>query len=304
MTAPIMSRFDLFFILVDDCNEVTDYAIAQRIVDLHTKLEDSIDRVYETKDISRYIGFARSFKPKITSEAMEFLVDQYKHLRQRDSGGGVKSSWRITVRQLESMIRLSEAMAKMSCSDQVLPKHVKEAYRLLNKSVIRVDQPDIHLDEDEEDNEIAAPDEPTSQTTQAEPTVNGNAMETDEADQGVVSKKQLKLSYEDYRTMANILVHYLRQKEAEAEERNDTESTTKKSDVVNWYLTEVEKDLESQDELLEKKQIIEKVIDRLAYHDNVLIPLGKTGLQTGAGDDGSSSEDPLLIVHPNYVSDE
>ena len=35
MTAPIMSRFDLFFILVDDCNEVTDYAIAKRIVDLH-----------------------------------------------------------------------------------------------------------------------------------------------------------------------------------------------------------------------------------------------------------------------------
>ena len=31
-----------------------------------------------------------------------------------------------------------------------MPKHVKEAYRLLNKSIIRVDQPDIHLDDDEE----------------------------------------------------------------------------------------------------------------------------------------------------------
>jgi hypothetical protein len=28
---------------------------------------------------------------------------------------------------------------------QIMPKHVKEAYRLLNKSIIRVDQPDIHL---------------------------------------------------------------------------------------------------------------------------------------------------------------
>ena len=37
-------------------------------------------------------------------------------------------------------------MARMGCSDQVLPKHVKEAYRLLNKSVIRVDQPDIHFE--------------------------------------------------------------------------------------------------------------------------------------------------------------
>ena len=68
---------------------------------------------------SRYINFARLFKPKMTEEAAEFLVEQYKHLRQRDTGGGVKSSWRITVRQLESMIRLSEASARMSCSDTV-----------------------------------------------------------------------------------------------------------------------------------------------------------------------------------------
>merc|ERR1719270_1462764 len=151
MSAPIMSRFDLFFILVDDCNEVTDYAIAKKIVDLHSKAEESVERVYETDDIARYISFARLFKPKITKESMEFLVNQYRHLRQRDTGGGSKSSWRITVRQLESMIRLSESMARLSCSDQVLPKHVKEAYRLLNKSIIRVDQPDIHFDDEEDD---------------------------------------------------------------------------------------------------------------------------------------------------------
>ena len=68
----------------------------------------------------RYINFARLFKPKLTEDAAEFLVDQYKHLRQRDTGGGVKSSWRITVRQLESMIRLSEASARLNCSETVI----------------------------------------------------------------------------------------------------------------------------------------------------------------------------------------
>jgi len=49
--------------------------------------------------------------------------------------------------------------------------------------------------------------------------------------------------------------------------------------VVNWYLGEMiaQDQSDSQEELLEKKQIVEKVLDRLAYHDNVLVPISKTG---------------------------
>lgn len=51
-----------------------------------------------------------------------------------------------------------------------MPKHVKEAYRLLNKSIIRVDQPDIHLDDDEANEEMEI-DEPGADgdTAAAEP---------------------------------------------------------------------------------------------------------------------------------------
>ena len=48
------------------------------------------------------------------------------------------------------MIRLSEAMARLSCKDEVQPKHVKEAFRLLNKSIIRVETPDINFDDEEQ----------------------------------------------------------------------------------------------------------------------------------------------------------
>lgn len=102
-----MSRFDLFFILVDDCNEVTDYAIARRIVDLHESKQQIMDRVYSMvsvligegphfkliliilsqEEIQRYLLFARLFKPRICKESTEYMVDEYKKLRQRDSSG-------------------------------------------------------------------------------------------------------------------------------------------------------------------------------------------------------------------------
>ena len=44
---------------------MTDYAIARRIVDLHSRNEESVDRMYSVEDITRYIMFARQFKPKV-----------------------------------------------------------------------------------------------------------------------------------------------------------------------------------------------------------------------------------------------
>lgn len=46
-------------------SQVTDYAIARRIVDLHSRIEESVDRVYSLDDIRRYLLFARQFKPKV-----------------------------------------------------------------------------------------------------------------------------------------------------------------------------------------------------------------------------------------------
>ncbi|GFG33417.1 hypothetical protein Cfor_10011 [Coptotermes formosanus] len=298
LTAPIMSRFDLFFILVDECNEVVDYAIARKIVDLHSNIEENVTRVYSREEVLRYITFARQFKPLISEEAANLLVEQYTHLRQRDSMGGGKATWRITVRQLESMIRLSEAMAKMECSDEVQVKHVKEAYRLLNKSIIRVEQPDIHLDE--EDEQLA--DEPMD--------VDGDNRDAPNAESGAGNgvyygerdaqrKKKLTLTFEEYRTLSTMLIVHMRNEEirAEREEEGSSEGL-KRSDVVAWYLEQVQDLIESEEELLEKKALVEKVIDRLIYHDQVIIPLMKTGLKGG---DESSESDPLLVVHPNYV---
>lgn len=79
--------------------------------------------------------------------AGELLIKTYTDLRQREGMGGGKSTWRVTVRQLESLLRLSEALAKLECLDEVTERHVKEARRLLSKSIVRVEQPDIDLED-------------------------------------------------------------------------------------------------------------------------------------------------------------
>ncbi|MGH0127292.1 UNVERIFIED_CONTAM: hypothetical protein FKN15_071197 [Acipenser sinensis] len=305
LSAPIMSRFDLFFILVDDCNEVTDYAIARRIVDLHSRMEESVERLYTLDEIRRYLLFARQFKPKISKESEDFIVEQYKRLRQRDGSGVTKSAWRITVRQLESMIRLSESMARMHCCDEVQPKHVKEAFRLLNKSIIRVETPDVNLDQEEvepEEEEAAAVQHGVNGNDEDVPNgvggeahgINGHA---ENGVSGSAAQPSLRLSFTEYRQISNLVVLHLRQ----AEEEED-ESTLKKSGLINWYLKEIESEIDSEEELVNKKKIIEKVIHRLVHYDHILIELMQSGLKGSTeAAEAETGEDPFLVVNPNYT---
>lgn len=282
LSAPIMSRFDLFFILIDECNEVIDYAIARKIVDLHSNIEENIDKVYSKQEVLQYIAFARKFKPILSKEAGDLLVRHYSHLRLRDNTATGKSTWRITVRQLESMIRLSEAMARMEICDEIQPKHVKEAFRLLNKSIIRVEQPDIHLDED-----LSQPIDEEEQT------------ETDKEKEQEPAKKKLVLSFEEYKALSNMIMVHMRREETRCEEQNL--DGLHRSELVEWYLNKVADQIETEDELIEKKELVEKVIDRLIYVDKVIITLNKMGLKGSEQDE--EDDDPLLVVHPNYVID-
>lgn len=150
MSAPIMSRFDLFFVVLDECNETTDLNIAQHIVQIHRFRDAAVEPIYSTEMLQRYIRYARTFMPKLTPAASKILVQKYRDLRQDESGPG-RSNFRVTVRQLESMIRLSEAIARAYCQEEITPQIVREAYGLLSKSIIHVEQDDIQFDDDEVD---------------------------------------------------------------------------------------------------------------------------------------------------------
>lgn len=61
-------------------------------------------------------------------------------------GGGSKSA-RVTVRTLESLIRLSEAIAKLKFSEEVVVQHVEEAIRLMQSSLLKLERDTITLDD-------------------------------------------------------------------------------------------------------------------------------------------------------------
>lgn len=105
---------------------------------------------------------------------------------------------------------------------QVLPKHVKEAYRLLNKSIIRVEQPDINLYEEEEEGEAMELD-PAAETPNgvddaaASREVDAAGSVAPEKEKKTEARGALTLSYEEYKKVANLLVLHLLKEEARSE---------------------------------------------------------------------------------------
>merc|ERR1712014_10340 len=79
--------------------------------------------------------YARSHKPSLGIFARQIIIDTYRCLRSYLTSQGLIAVIRITVRQLEALIRLSEATARIFCDTQVSPNHVFIAVDLFLNSI-------------------------------------------------------------------------------------------------------------------------------------------------------------------------
>ena len=135
----LISRFDLLYLVLDNIDEFADRKLAKHLVSMY--LEDRPETVGQDvlplDVLTAYITYARSkIHPQLSSEASDELVKNYVNLRK--TGEDPNSSEKritATTRQLESMIRLSEAHARMRFSEQVELKDVVEANRLIIDAV-------------------------------------------------------------------------------------------------------------------------------------------------------------------------
>ncbi|KAH6798569.1 minichromosome maintenance family protein [Perilla frutescens var. frutescens] len=143
----ILSRFDLVYVMIDDPGDQTDYHIGHHIVRVHQKREEALSPKFTTAQLKLYISYARTLKPELSAEAGKLLVESYESLRRGDTTPGSGVANRITVRQLEVLIRLSEAIAKSNLDILVQSDHVRLAVKLLKKSISSGESAELNISE-------------------------------------------------------------------------------------------------------------------------------------------------------------
>ena len=138
----ILSRFDCIFVVRDIHNKERDEKMAHHIVDISasnkitTRKEEGEISI---NDLKKYIAYARmNCTPKLSEESAKVLQNYYIEDRKKYNENKTKkgNDIPVTVRQLEAIIRLSEAIAKMSLSNVVSRKDVDEAHRLFQISTM------------------------------------------------------------------------------------------------------------------------------------------------------------------------
>ena len=134
----LLSRFDVIFVLRDLPNRAQDEAIASHVLEEHK--QKVVREVIDPKLLRKYVSYAKNkTPPKLSEEASEEIKDFYINLRNKStkSTDGVRPI-PITARQLEAIIRLSEACAKIRLSENVERQDAQRAIELLKHSLKQV----------------------------------------------------------------------------------------------------------------------------------------------------------------------
>jgi replicative DNA helicase Mcm len=155
LAPPLISRFDVIWLLTDTPDEMSDEKIAQHII--NTRVEGSSELLVSEGTIPdptrasaakksttsrdgsytqlsrevlrKYVAFSkRNFHPKLNDEAREKIVAYYVSTRKK--GGESTDSVAITARSLEALSRLAEASARIRLTDTATVADAERAIRL------------------------------------------------------------------------------------------------------------------------------------------------------------------------------
>ncbi|KAH9618631.1 hypothetical protein KSS87_022528 [Heliosperma pusillum] len=316
----ILSRFDLVYVMIDDPDDQIDYHIAHHIVRVHQKREEALSPTFTTAQLKRYIAYAKTLKPKLSSEARKLLVQSYVTLRRGDAAPGSRVAYRMTVRQLEALIRLSEAIARSHLEIQVV-LHLELlifVYGVLSLFLLTclkhlfhsVESSEIDLSEFQEEINVPGVSADASEGPQPTTGTSEDASNPVGHDGGSKSKEQnLVITDEHYDRVTHILVMRLRQLVESAEQEGTALLGTRQKELIQWYVAQQNEknSYTSMEEARNDVKIIRAIIQKLVKEGHlIVVDDGRQAPVEGenAGDQPSvSKDDRILAVAPNFVID-
>ena len=169
----LLSRFDLLFIVLDHKMAELDRLIASRVIHNHCTLashtSDDMDldnpvieplppqdedheqkpatfkfegkEIFTRNFLKKFIHYAKqSVHPVLTNQSSDFISKAWAELRSKEEEGGRHRVVSITVRTLETMIRLATAIAKAHLSREVNKKHCEEALKLMKFAIFQEEE--------------------------------------------------------------------------------------------------------------------------------------------------------------------
>lgn len=131
----ILSRFDLIFVIKDEPDKEVDERMASHILALHKTGAAPIEPPIAPQMLRKYISYAKHITPTLTEEAVKRLQNFYLKMRDTESK---ESPIAITARQLEGLIRLSEARARAALRKIITVEDAQAAIILMRKSMLQV----------------------------------------------------------------------------------------------------------------------------------------------------------------------
>ncbi|OQD67938.1 hypothetical protein PENPOL_c003G05074 [Penicillium polonicum] len=140
LPAALLSRFDVMFLLLDTPSREGDEELAHHVtyVHMHNKHPESEEAgvLFTPHEVRQYVAKARTFRPIVPTNVSDYMVGAYVAMRKRQKIDESKKRQfsHVSPRTLLGIVRLSQALARLRFSEEVVREDVDEALRLIEIS--------------------------------------------------------------------------------------------------------------------------------------------------------------------------
>jgi replicative DNA helicase Mcm len=129
LPVPLLTRFDLIFIVRDMPEKEKDNLIASHILEIHKDTEHAAKPAIEIDLFSKYLAYVKQIEPALTEDAINLIRNYYMDMRKVESEGMIT----VTPRQLEGLVRLATARARLLLKDKVEADDASRAIYLVEQ---------------------------------------------------------------------------------------------------------------------------------------------------------------------------